>query len=81
MDFKAQGQNGTFVSNIISQGEDVTDLYLTFYFERIYPNMEDDSEEANKASEQLCALAREAVSETVVVARKMVTEGEIKILC
>lgn len=79
MDFKAQGQNGTFVSNINSQGEDVTDLYLTFYFEWIYPNMEDGSQAANKTLERLCALAREAVSETVVVARKMVTEGEITI--
>ena len=35
--------SGAFINNTISQGEDETDLYLTFYFEWPYPDMQEGS--------------------------------------
>ncbi|MCJ1426718.1 hypothetical protein MMC29_004621 [Sticta canariensis] len=76
-DFQGSGPDGAFISNLVSQGRDATDLYLTFYFEWPYPQIEEGSDEAKKSSEQLWEMAKEAVSHTVNVAREMVKVGKV----
>ncbi|MCJ1271622.1 hypothetical protein MMC22_011526 [Lobaria immixta] len=51
--FKDPGPSGAFISNLVSQGRDAADLYLTYYFEWRYPQIEDGSDEATKTSEKL----------------------------
>ena len=70
--------SGGFISNLISQGKDETDLYLTYYFEWPYPKVEDGSEEAKKLSEQLWDTARKTVQHSIDVAREMKSKGELK---
>ena len=69
---------GGFISNVISQGKDETDLYLTFYFEWPYPKVEEGSEEAKKLSDQLWEMARKTVQHTIDVTREMKSKGELK---
>ena len=69
---------GAFINNTVSQGKDETDLYLTFYFEWPYPNIEEGSEEAKKTSDQLWEQARKTVQHTIDVAREMKSKGELK---
>ncbi|MCJ1462245.1 hypothetical protein MMC07_000845 [Pseudocyphellaria aurata] len=76
-DFKGSGPHDPFVSNIISQGRDATDLYLTFYFEWPFPQIEEGTDEAKKTSETMWSMAREAVSHTIEVTREMVKEGRV----
>lgn len=76
-DFRGSGPQGPFISNIVSQGRDATDLYLTFYFEWPYPQIEEGSDEAKKTSEKMWSMAREAVAHTIDVAREMVKEGKV----
>ena len=70
--------SGGFISNLISQGKDETDLYLTYYFEWPYPKVEEGSEEAKKLSEQLWDVARKTVQHSIDVAREMKSKGELK---
>ena len=70
--------SGGFISNSISQGKDETDLYLTYYFEWPYPEMEEGSEEAKKLSDQLWEMAKTTVQHTVDVTREMKSKGELK---
>lgn len=76
-DFIISGPHGASISNIVSQGRDATDLYLTFFFEWPYPQLEEGSDEAKKTSDQLWAMARESVAHTIDVAREKVKEGNI----
>lgn len=69
---------GAFINNTISQGKDVTDLYLTFYFEWPYPKVEEGSDEVKKISDQLWEQARKTVQHTIDVAREMKSKGELK---
>lgn len=66
-----EGENATYIENIVSQGKDETDLYLTFYFEWTLPKIEEGSEEAEKRSSELWGMARGAVQHTVDVARQI----------
>ncbi len=79
VDFQARGPNASFISNIVSQGKDETELYLTFYFEWTYPDIQEGSEEEKKTVAQLLAMAKGVVQETIDVGRKMVKEGEVKV--
>lgn len=68
--------SGAFISNIVSQGHDETDLYLTFFFEWPFPNIEPDSKDEKETSDRLWKLARESVQQTIDHARSMVKEGK-----
>lgn len=68
----------SFISNLVSQGKDETDLYLTFYFEWTFPDVEEGSEESNKIAQQLSGVTKDVVQETIDIARKLVKDGEIK---
>lgn len=70
--------SGNFVSNTISQGRDASDLYLTFYFERRFPTLEEGCEEAKGMSVQLWEQARKTGQHTVDIARKMKRAGKIQ---
>ncbi len=69
--------SGAKVQNITSQGKDETDLYLTFYFDWPYPNVEAGSAEAKKTSEQLWDGARKTVQHTINVARELKRDGKL----
>lgn len=68
---------GAFVNNTVSQGKDETDLYLTFYFEWPYPNLEEGSTEAKETEKKLWGMAREVVQHTIDVAREMARDGKL----
>ena len=72
-----EGEDAAYIENIVSQGKDETDLYLTFYFEWTLPKFEEGSEEAEKRSSEFWGLAQEAVQHTVDVARQLVKEGKV----
>lgn len=72
-----EGEDATYIENIVSQGKDKTDLYLTFYFEWNLPKIEERSEEAEQRSSELWSLARGAVQHTVDVARQFFKDGEV----
>lgn len=72
-----EGEDASYIENIVSQGKDETDLYLTFYFEWTLPKIEEGSEEAEKSSSELWDIARGAVQHTVDVARQLVKEGKV----
>ena len=77
VDFYAHS-NGSFVNNTVSQGKDATDLYLTFYFEWAFPQIEAGSEQAKEKDAQLWAAAKRTVQHTVDYARELKVKGEIK---
>ena len=79
MDFQGRGANGTFISNSVSRGQDETDLYLTFYFEYRFPDIQEGSEDEKKTAKPLWGMARQVVQETIDVGRKMVKNNEIKL--
>lgn len=68
---------GAFINNTISQGENEKDLYLTFYFEWPYPNLEEGSKEAQETSDKLWGMAKTVVQHTVDYARDMAKEGKL----
>lgn len=72
-----EGENPAYIENIVSQGKDETDLYLTFYFEWTFPKIGEGSEEAEERLNELWDMARGAVQHTVEVARQLVREGKI----
>ena len=78
--FKADFRNldsGAFISNIVSQGQDEKDLYLTFYFKWPFPQIEAGSTEEKETSEKLWAMAKESVQATIDHTRQFVQEGKI----
>ena len=70
-------ESGAYISNIVSQGKDETDLYLTFYFDWKYPNMKEGSKEEKETSDQLWNMAKKAVQHTIDNARNMAKEGKL----
>ena len=77
MDF-VNADTGAFINNTVSQGKDETDLYLTFYFEWPYPDLDEGSTKAKEISEQLWELARETVQHTIDYARDRAKEGKLE---
>ena len=69
---------GAFINNTVSQGENETDLYLTFYFEWPYPNLEEGSQEARETNERLWGMAKKTVQHTIDYARNMAKEGKFE---
>ncbi|CAF9927327.1 MAG: hypothetical protein HETSPECPRED_006557 [Heterodermia speciosa] len=69
--------NGSFISNIVSQGQDERDLHLTFYFEWPFPNIEAGSAEEKETSDQLWNRAKESVQSTIDHTRTLVKEGKV----
>ena len=67
----------TVISNIISTGEDESDLYLTFTFEWNFPNIVEGSEEAAAQAKTLAGMAKEVVPHTIDEIRAMVKDGTI----
>lgn len=53
------------------------DLYLTFYFEWPFPDMEAGSEEEREMEERLWAQARGVVQHTIDHAREMKRDGKL----
>jgi len=68
---------GAFINNTISQGKDEKDLYLTFYFEWLHPDLKEGSKEAEAMGGKLWGMARETVQHTIDVAREMAREGKL----
>jgi DNA topoisomerase IA len=79
VDFQARGSNGSFISNLVSQGKDEQDLYLTFYFEWTLPEIEAGSEEEKNVISQRWEMVKEVVQETIDIGREMVKDGKIKL--
>ena len=69
--------SGAFISNLVSQGKDETDLYLTFYFEWNYPNIKEGSREEKETSHTLWGMAEKTVQHTIDYARNMAKEGKL----
>ena len=68
---------GTAISNIISNGANETDLYLTFTFSWNFPEIVEGSEEAAAKAKMFAQTARQVVPHTVAQIREMVKEGTI----
>lgn len=69
--------SGAFISNIVSQGQDEKDLYLTFYFEWPMPKIEAGSQEEKETADKMWTLAKESVRATINHTRNLVEEGKI----
>ncbi|KAK3168864.1 hypothetical protein OEA41_005312 [Lepraria neglecta] len=69
--------SGAFINNTVSQGKDETDLYLTFYFEWPYPDMQEGSKEAKEMSDKLWSMAKKTVQHTIDYARDMAKEAKL----
>lgn len=69
--------SGAFINNTISQGKDETDLYLTFYFEWPYPDMQEGSKEAKEMLDKLWGMAKKTVQHTIDYARDMAKEAKL----
>lgn len=76
MDFRNL-DSGAFISNIVSQGQNDKDLYLTFFFEWPFPNIQSGSTEEKDTTERLWNLARETVKHTIDSARAMIRENRL----
>ena len=68
---------GNAVSNIVSVGENETDLYLTFTFTWNFPNIAEGSTEAAEKEKMMVGMAQEVVPHTIEQIRMMVKEGSI----
>lgn len=68
---------GTSISNIISVGNEETDLYLTFTFSWNFPDVVEDSEEALIKAKTLECMAREVVPHTINQIRALVKDSII----
>ncbi|MCJ1273522.1 hypothetical protein MMC21_001315 [Puttea exsequens] len=69
--------SGAFINNTISQGENETDLYLSFYFEWPYPNIEAGSKEEKETSDRLWEMAKKTVQGTIDHVREAAKKGEL----
>ena len=76
MDFRTV--EGGLISTIVSPGRNDRDLYLTFYFEWPFPNIEAGSADAKEMSERVFpASARWGVQMTVDEVRAIVQKAEV----
>ena len=66
------------ISNILSGGTSLGELYLTFTFEMIFPDLEEGSKEMEKMREEYEKLGMQAVEHTIQTIRAMVKDGRIK---
>ncbi|KAI9817565.1 MAG: hypothetical protein M1827_001177 [Pycnora praestabilis] len=72
-------QTGSKVSNIISQGpSSPTELYLTFTWEWLHPEIEAGSEKEKEQKMMYQGTGGEAVASTIKSIREMVKEGKLR---
>lgn len=70
-------ETGTAISNIVSVGEDETDLYLTFTFSWNVAEIAEGTEEAAARAKAMTQMARQVVPDTIEQIRLLVKEGTI----
>ncbi len=70
-------ETGTAISNIVSVGEDETDLYLTFTFSWNVAEIAEGTEEAAAKAKAMTQMARQVVPDTIEQIRLLVKEGTI----
>ena len=71
--------NGSKVQNVISEGAGgAEDLYMTYTFEWLHPELEGKEDEMNAALQREKAMAKTAVENTIRVMREMVEDGRIQ---
>jgi hypothetical protein len=72
--------DGSVVLNIVSQGqgEEGVDLWMTYCFEWLHPECEEDESGLAQRREKENKVAKMAVEETIRVMRQMVQDGRIK---
>lgn len=70
-------ETGTAISNIVSVGEDETDLYLTFTFAWNVPEVAEGTEEAATKTKAMTQVARQVVPDTIEQIRLLVKDGTI----
>ena len=71
--------DGSRVMNVVSQGAGgETDLYMTYTFEWLHPELEGDEEGLRKKKAGEEAMAQKAVESTIQVMRELVQNGRIK---
>ena len=72
-------KNGSKVQNVISQGAGGDeDIYMTYTFEWLHPELEGKEDELKATHEKEKAMAQKAVESTIEVMRKMVNDGRIQ---
>jgi hypothetical protein len=73
-------ENGTIISNVISDGPNGTDedLQMTYIFEWMHPEMEAESPEANELRVKYQAMAKMGVDKSIESIRRMVKDGTIQ---
>ncbi|GJE89537.1 DUF1857 domain-containing protein [Phanerochaete sordida] len=69
---------GTVISNIVSDGEGESDLYLTFNFAWNFPDIHPGSAEETTKRAQLKEGAKGAVLQSLKEIRDLVQKGEVK---
>ncbi|KAK7402751.1 hypothetical protein QQX98_011508 [Neonectria punicea] len=69
-------EDGSRISNIISQGSD-GELLLTYSFEWRHPEVAEGSEQAQKLEKNHWKVAKMAVEKSILTFRRLVTDGEI----
>lgn len=70
-------QNGSKVENIVSEGSG-GELYMTYTFEWLHPELENDSKALAERKEKEKKMAALAVESTIRVMREMVADGRWK---
>lgn len=64
--------NGSHIANIVSRGPD-DELYLTYTFEWVHPDLDDGALAEKRIVEE--AMAKHSVESTITAMRKMVSDG------
>lgn len=72
--------DGSIISNIISNGpsQEPTDLYMTYAFQWLHPEIEEGSKEVQEKSKSYKAMSKMAVDKSIEAIRRLVDEGQIK---
>lgn len=69
-----QQPNGSHISNIVSKGPD-DELYLTYTFEWMHPDLDDEALAAKRVVEE--GMAKHSVESTIAAMREMVSDGRL----
>ena len=70
---------GTHITNIISDGEGESDLYLTFTFSWNFPEIKAGSDIETQKRKQFSEQAKEAVLMSITEIRELVQKGVLKV--
>lgn len=69
-----QQPNGSHIANIVSKGPD-DELYLTYTFEWMHPDLDDEALAAKRVVEE--GMAKHSVESTIAAMREMVSDGRL----